>query len=73
MRLKIIKKTPDSIKLKLFPQTLKVETDSDSDAHQSYSEPEVTDVKDKHLLHPPIYSIWKYDVQVRYCFRWYSL
>jgi hypothetical protein len=44
-----------------------MESEADSDMHQPYSEPEITGVKQKHLVHPPIYSIWKYDVQVRSC------
>jgi hypothetical protein len=44
-----------------------MDTDSDSDVHQSYGEPDVAGVEDKHLLHPSIYSIWKYDVKVRRC------
>jgi hypothetical protein len=56
------------VKMRLVPQASKAEIDSDSDAHQCYSEPEAVDVKEEHMLHPPIYSVWKCEIEVS-CFE----
>jgi hypothetical protein len=48
------------------------ETDTDSNAHQFYRESEVMAGKQEYKLHPPIYNIWKYEVQVSYPVRCYG-
>lgn len=47
-------------------------TDTDSDAHQFYTESEFVDEKEEYKLHPPFYNIWKYKVHVSYSFRCYA-
>jgi hypothetical protein len=55
----------------VVPQVPKVETDSDSDTHQFYRESEVMNEKE-YKLHPPVYNIWKYEIQVSYPFKCYA-
>jgi hypothetical protein len=74
----VTKKVPDSVCLIMafhyvVPQASKAETDSDSDAHHYYTEPDVTGMKEVHLLHPSIYSMWKCEVEVSYPFKVHAL